>query len=102
MVDLKEKGLVKLALNGVDLRCSNDAPLYIKQAERTVVVLAQGTQNHLADGDSRKSVSEVSPSQVSGVQATGGQVPSGQDPEIADASPFSKDDLTIAGSGKER
>jgi hypothetical protein len=78
VVDLEEKGLVKLVLNGADLTCLSSAPIYIKNASKAVITLAEGTQNHVTDGDSY--VLE-------------------EDSDEPNAAIFSKEDLTINGSG---
>jgi len=52
VVDLNEKGLVKLVLDGVDLTRAESAPIYVKRADRTVLVLAEGSENFIADGSS--------------------------------------------------
>ncbi len=69
---------VHLVLNGIDLTCADYSPIYIEQAYKVFLTLADGTQNKIADG------------------AT--YAPSGSDGS-ADAAIFSKADLTINGSG---
>ncbi len=78
-IDAPSDALVTVVLNGVSLSCSDSAPFYAKQADKTVVVLANGTENILSDGEIY-------------------QYP---DPETDEpnAALFSKDDLTITGSG---
>ena len=51
VVDCKEVGLVRLVLNGADLTCASSAPIYVKNAEKVVLILADGTQNSLTDGE---------------------------------------------------
>lgn len=79
IVDLEEKGLVRLVLSGMDLTCTDSAPIYVKRADRTVIVLAAGTENFVTDGSSYV-------------------LDDGEAGE-PDAAIFSKDDLTINGNG---
>jgi hypothetical protein len=51
VIDCKEVGLVRLVLNGADLTCASSAPIYAKNAEKVVLILADGTQNSLTDGE---------------------------------------------------
>ena len=71
---------VTVVLDGVDIENSTSAPLYVANAEAAVVVLAEGTQNHLTDGDS--------------------YVPTEADSDEPNATLFSEDPLTICGSGQ--
>jgi hypothetical protein len=48
-VDTPEKGVVRLILNGVDLRSATSAPIYVVKAEKTVIILADHTQNTVTD-----------------------------------------------------
>jgi hypothetical protein len=50
IIDTGDDELVRLILNGVDIRSSTSAPLYVADAAEVVVVLADGTQNTLTDG----------------------------------------------------
>ncbi len=43
---------VTLILNGVDIHCSNSAPIYIEYAKDAFIVLADGTENLVSDGAS--------------------------------------------------
>lgn len=72
-------GVVKLVLAGAQLTAtSSNAPLFIKDAERTVIILADGTSNSLTDDSSY-------------VLEAGEDEPNG--------TLFSKDDLSIYGDG---
>lgn len=79
IVNVQDKGTVKLVLNGAQITCSDSAPIYVMNAEKTIISLADGTENTLSDGtaytyaDSEK--------------------------EEPSATIFSKDNLTINGSG---
>lgn len=72
-------GVVHLILNGAEIHCADSAPIYIKNAEKTVLTLAEGTENTVTDGDN--------------------YVYSDAEAEEPNAAIFSKDDLTINGSG---
>jgi hypothetical protein len=50
VVDSEEDGVVRLILNGADITCSTSAPIYVKNAEKAILVLAEGTENVLTDG----------------------------------------------------
>ena len=79
IVDTDEKELVRLILDGVDISSSTSAPIYIRNAEEVLLLLADGTENRISDaGDYRL-----------------------DDPETDEpnAAVFSTADLTIAGDG---
>jgi hypothetical protein len=79
IVNVQDKGTVKLVLNGAQITCSDSAPIYVMNAEKTIISLVDGTENTLSDGtnytyaDSEK--------------------------EEPSATIFSKDNLTINGAG---
>ena len=50
IVDSESEAAVRLILNGVELRSSSSAPLYIVKSEETVIILADNTTNLIADG----------------------------------------------------
>lgn len=79
IVNTKDKEIVKLILNGVDITSSSTAPIYIMKAKKIVIVLADGTDNYVTDGDSYTL----------------------DDPELNEpnAAIFSKCDLTVNGNG---
>ena len=78
IVSAGKNDTVRLVLNAANLACSDSAPIYIKQAEKTIIILAQGTTNSVTDGTIYNN-------------AAGDEEP--------DAAIFSKNDLTINGSG---
>ena len=39
-------------LNGVDITSATSAPIYVSNAEKTVITLADGTENFVTDGAS--------------------------------------------------
>jgi len=79
VVDAGASSDVRLILDGVDITCSNSAPLYVRNADKVVITLATGTVNHLTDGDT--------------------YVLDGAASDEPDAALFSNDDLTINGTG---
>lgn len=79
IVDAGKDDVVRLILNGVSMHCSTSSPLYAKQAGKTVVSLAPGTENTLSDGSDY-----VFPDAES---------------DEPNATLFCKDDLTINGTG---
>ncbi len=78
IVDTLSKGDVFLVLSGVDIHCSNNAPIYCKQAKNLYIVLEKDTDNYVSDGNNYI-------------------LPLGEDEP--DAAVFSKDDLFIMGEG---
>lgn len=80
VIDAEDKSTVRLVLNGVKINNSNSSAIEVVNAEKTVISLAEGTENYILDG--KQYVFEDS---------------SEDEPNAA---LFSKDDLTINGSGK--
>lgn len=79
IVDTEDNATVKLVLNGVEINSLTSAPIYVKKAEKTVISLAKGTENYIEDGVK--------------YQLDGSE-------DEPNAAIFSKDNLTINGSGK--
>ena len=52
IVDTNDDGVVRIILNGVDITCSSSSPVYIKDAAKAVIILADNTTNNLTDGTS--------------------------------------------------
>ncbi len=52
VVDTATGGNVRLVLNGADITCSTSAPIYVKNADKAIITLADGTQNKVTDGSS--------------------------------------------------
>lgn len=71
VVDTDDEGVVRLILGGVNISCATKAPVFVASAEKTVVVLADNTENHLRDSENNED----------------------------DGALLSKDDLTIYGNG---
>lgn len=78
LVDSPQGGKITLILNGVDISCSDSAPIYIRKAGSVILTLAEGTANTLSDGTA--------------------YAYAGEDTE-PDAAIFSKADMVINGTG---
>lgn len=79
VVEAGDEDLVRIVLNGVDIHCENSAPVYVKNADKTVIILAEGTENSLSDGSVYTYEDEAE--------------------EEPNGTIFSKDDLVINGKG---
>lgn len=79
IVNTEDKEAVRLILNGVDITCSNSAPIYVSSAKKAVIVLADSTENTITDGAS--------------------YVLEDTESDEPNAAIFSKGDLTINGNG---
>ncbi|MBS6474886.1 MAG: carbohydrate-binding domain-containing protein [Clostridiales bacterium] len=80
IVDAADTDKLQIVLNGLSLHSSNHAPLYIRQADKVFITLADQSVNTLTDGASRDAASDEE-SKVDGVI-------------------FSRSDLCINGSGQ--
>ncbi len=78
VVNAPDTAKLQLVFNGVDITSSDCAALYILEADKVVITLADGTQNSLTNGGSFTPI----------------------DDENIDAALYSKQDLTINGSGQ--
>jgi hypothetical protein len=79
MVETDSKDTVRLVLNGVNIHCDDSAPLYIANAKKVVMVLADRSENTFSDGSDYQFA-----------------VPDDEEPNAA---VFSKADLIIGGGG---
>ena len=77
IVNAEDTAKLQLVLNGVEINSKTSAALYILEADKVFVTLADGTQNTLANGGSFTAIDENN----------------------IDAAVFSKQDLTFNGSG---
>jgi hypothetical protein len=77
IVDVDKSDKVQLVLNGVDINSDTSAAIYVASADKVFVTLADGTQNTLSNGGSFVAI----------------------DDNNIDAVIFSKDDLTLNGTG---
>ena len=78
IVDTDKETKVHLVFNGVSITCQGYGALYVKKADKVFITLNEGTDNRLA----------TTVASTSGVE------------ENVDGALFSKDDLTINGSGR--
>lgn len=78
-VDTQEDGTVVLILNGASITSSTSAPIYVRNAEKVIINLAEGMENFVTDGTSYV------------FEDAGTDEPN--------AAIFSADDLVINGSG---
>lgn len=79
IVEASKKDKVNLLLDGVDITSSNSAPIYVKNADKTVIALAENTENTITDGSNYVLEDEAN--------------------NEPNAAIFSMDDLTIIGNG---
>lgn len=77
IVDASESEKIQLILSGADISCSTSAAIYVKQADKVFITLAADTENRLTTTDEFVAI----------------------DDNNIDAVIFSKDDLTLNGSG---
>jgi hypothetical protein len=80
LVSAANDDLVHLVLGGADITNSSGAPLYASQCDKLVVTLADGTSNTLTDGGASFAYNDAAN-------------------EEPNAALFSKDDLTLNGTG---
>lgn len=78
VVDAPDTGEVQLVLNGVDIHNSESSAIFVKEAEDTIITLAEETENVVSDAETY-------------TEDDGSGEPN--------AAIFSKDDLTINGTG---
>lgn len=79
IVNTEDQEKVKLVLNGVNIANSTSAPIYVRNAEKTVITLADGTENFITDGTAYLFEDEET--------------------DEPNAAIFSHDDLTLNGDG---
>ncbi|MEN2767514.1 carbohydrate-binding domain-containing protein [Ornithinibacillus xuwenensis] len=77
IVDAEDSGTVRLVLNGAEINSSTSAAIYAKQADKTVISIEEGTENKISDASNYVYDNTDEPS----------------------AAIYSKDDLTINGTG---
>ncbi|MDF2662369.1 MAG: dockerin type 1 [Paenibacillus sp.] len=80
VVDVPDTETVRLVLNGVSVQSVDRAPIYIKEAEKAIITLPEGTENIVSDGETY-ATADVSDDEPN-------------------AAVFSKADLTVNGTGK--
>ena len=77
IVDAGDSDKVQLVLNGVDITSKTSAPVYVRNAKKVFITLAEGTDNTLTNGGSYEAIDENN----------------------IDAVIFAKDDITFNGKG---
>ncbi len=80
IVDVQDKGTVKLVLNGTEINSVDNAAIYVKAAGKTIISLQEGTENIINDGTKYVFADDTT--------------------DEPSAAIYSKDDLTINGTGK--
>lgn len=78
LVDTDKANKVQLVLDGVSITSAASAPIYVRQADKVFITLAEGSENTLTNGGSFEAIDESN----------------------IDSVIFSKEDLTLNGSGK--
>ena len=61
IVDTDDANIVRLVFNGVNITCSTGSPVYIKNATKAMIVMADNTENQLTDGTTYAVNSENEP-----------------------------------------
>lgn len=77
LVEAEDTDKIQIVLNGAQIHCETSAAIYIKQADKVFLTLADGTENRLSGGTEYVDTDE----------------------NTVDAVVFSKEDLTVNGSG---
>lgn len=80
VVDCSDSDKVNIILNGVDISCSSTSPIYINNADKTIITLADSSDNTITDSRNAKTDDDT-------------------DKDISGSAIYSKDDLTINGNG---
>ena len=80
VVDTEDKDNVRIVLNGANVNCNSSAPIYVKNAKKTIISLEKGTENTISDTENYTFSDSTT--------------------DEPNATIFSKDDLTINGEGK--
>lgn len=80
VVKVKDKGIVRLVLNGAEIHNSTTSSIYVEEAGKTILSLQAGTSNLVSDGKTYVYLDAST--------------------DEPNAAIFSKDDLTINGTGK--
>ncbi len=80
VVDCSDSDKVNIILNGVDISCSSTSPIYINNADKTIITLADSSDNTITDSRNAKTDDDTNKN-------------------ILGSAIYSKDDLTINGNG---
>jgi len=49
-IDSDDNSVVRIILNGVSINCLDSSPFFVRNAGKTLIILAENTENYLADG----------------------------------------------------
>ncbi|MGN0143993.1 MAG: carbohydrate-binding domain-containing protein [Clostridium sp.] len=79
IVDSSDDDKVKIIFDGTNINCSDNSPIYVKNADKTTIILNEGTENIISDGEAYIYEDETS--------------------DEPSAAIYSKDDLVIDGEG---
>lgn len=79
IVNVGDEDKVYLILNGVEITCSSSSPIYIMNAKKAIISLADGTENNITDGEN--------------------YIYEDTSTDEPNATIFSKDDLILMGGG---
>ena len=79
IVDTGDKKKVRLIMCGADITCKDNAPIFVKKADKVIITFDENSENSLTDGASYNNSEEDS---------------------NVDGALFSRSDLTLNGSGK--
>lgn len=52
IVNAGDEDKVYIILNGVNITCSNSSPIYVQNAKKAIISLAENTENYVTDGES--------------------------------------------------
>lgn len=77
IIESNDENTVWLVFDGIDITYESGAPIFVKEAEKTIITLKEGSDNYLKDGENYVLNEDEEPT----------------------ATLFSKDDLIINGSG---
>lgn len=80
VVNVADKGVVRLILNGAEIHYSKSSPIYVEEAGKLILSLPEGTSNVVSDGTEYEFADDST--------------------DEPNATIFSKDDMTINGTGK--
>ncbi|MWC30263.1 carbohydrate-binding domain-containing protein [Paenibacillus sp. MMS18-CY102] len=99
VIDVPDKGVVRLVLNGAEIHNSSGSAIYVKEAGKTIISLPEGTNNVISDGETYATAAKAATdaSNASDASVDGSAEEETDEPNAAI---YSKDDLTINGTGQ--
>ncbi|PVX27782.1 MAG: hypothetical protein CW716_00485, partial [Candidatus Bathyarchaeum sp.] len=60
IVDTNDEDAVRLILNGVNIKSTTNAPIFVEDAEKAIIILVDGTENILTDGQNNQDNGTIS------------------------------------------